>query len=156
VSKAWNVPGLKSAVLIAQDATKQVVDNLAGYERLRASVPGVAVATALWTDDGGWLDAVRSYLDRTRDRLQDWVAERPQLRWHRSQAGYLAWLDVREAGLGADAAAVLLDKARVRVNPGTDFAPPESTAGRGFVRFNHATSLPLLDEMLARLGAVLG
>ncbi|MGP4015077.1 MalY/PatB family protein [Saccharopolyspora sp. 5N708] len=153
VSKGWNVPGLKSAVLVCQEATKHILDTMSPHEKKHASVPGIAVATALWRDDGGWLTAVRSYLDRTRDRLRAWVDEHPQVRWHRGQAGYLAWLDIRE--LGPNPAEVLLREARVRVVPGTDFAPLGSAAGRGFVRFNHATSLPLLDEMLARLGSVL-
>jgi cystathionine beta-lyase len=153
VSKGWNVPGLKSAVLVCQEHTKHVVATIPPYEAMRAAVPGIAVATALWRDDGGWLTAVRSYLDRTRDRLQAWVDEHSQVRWHRGEAGYLAWLDVRD--LGPDPAELLLRKARVRVNAGTHYAPPGSTAGRGFVRFNHATSLPLLDELLARLGSVL-
>ncbi|KAA5827044.1 aminotransferase class I/II-fold pyridoxal phosphate-dependent enzyme [Saccharopolyspora hirsuta] len=153
VSKAWNVPGLKSAVLVCQESTKHVLDAMAPYEAMRASVPGIAVATALWRDDGGWLPAVRSYLDRTRDALQAWVEQHEQVRWHRNEAGYLAWLDLR--GLGPDPAEVLRQEARVLVNPGTNFAPPGSAAGRGFVRFNHATSLPLLAELLARIGSVL-
>lgn len=32
--------------------------------------------------------------------------------------------------------------------------PARLDAGRGFIRLNHATSLPLLDELLARLGSV--
>ncbi|WP_010310383.1 MalY/PatB family protein [Saccharopolyspora spinosa] len=151
-SKAWNVPGLKSAVLACQESTRHVLDTIPPYEAMRASVPGLAVATALWRDDGGWLTAVRSYLDRTRRRLQVWADERSQVRLHCGQAGFLAWLDVRE--LGPDPADVLLHEARVRVNAGTRCAPPGSTAGRGFIRFNHATSLPLLDELLARLGSV--
>ncbi|GAA4858388.1 aminotransferase class I/II-fold pyridoxal phosphate-dependent enzyme [Saccharopolyspora rosea] len=154
-SKAWNIPGLKSAVLLGEEATRHVVDGLPPYER-RASVPGLAAAAALWRDDGGWLASVRAYLDRTRDRLRTWVADRPDVRWHPGQAGYLAWLDLRATGLGADPAGILLEKARVRVNPGTDFAPPDSAVGRGFVRFNHATSLPLLDEILTRLDRALG
>ncbi|WP_246869107.1 MalY/PatB family protein [Saccharopolyspora sp. ASAGF58] len=152
VSKAWNVPGLKSAVLVGQESTRHVVETIPPYEAMRASVPGLAVATALWRDDGGWLAAVRSYLDRTRDRLQAWADDRPQIRVHRGQAGFLAWLDF--SVLGPEPADVLLREARVRVNAGTRCAPPGSTAGRGFIRVNHATSLPLLDELLARLGSV--
>lgn len=96
---------------------------------------------------------MRSYLDRTRDALQAWVERHEQVRWHRSQAGFLAWLELR--GVGSNPAEVLHRKARVMVSPGTNFAPPGSVAGRGFVRFNHATSLPLLAEMIARVGSAL-
>ncbi|MEV6229822.1 aminotransferase class I/II-fold pyridoxal phosphate-dependent enzyme [Saccharopolyspora shandongensis] len=151
-SKGWNIAGLKSAVLVCQESTKHLLDTIPPHEKMRASTAGLAVATALWRDDGGWLTAVRSYLDRTRDRLQEWAGERSRVRVHRGQAGFLAWLDVRE--LGPEPAEVLLRDARVRVNAGTNYAPPGSTAGRGFVRLNHATSLPLLDELLARVGSV--
>src|SRR5207253_11285080 len=101
VSKAWNVPGLKSAILVAQPETAHVVHRQPIYESFRPSVPGVAAATALWADDGGWLDAMNAYLDRTRRVLRDWVDGRPDVRWHDNQAGYLAWLDRPAAGRGA-------------------------------------------------------
>jgi cysteine-S-conjugate beta-lyase len=64
--------------------------------------------------------------------------------------GYLAWLEVRD--LGPDPANLLLREALGKRR--NELAPPGSAAGLGFVRFNHATSLPLLDERLARLGSV--
>lgn len=155
VSKGWNVPGLKCAVLVDQRSTPTVVEALPLHETLRASVPGMAAATALWCDDGGWLDAVRTYLDRTREALSAWARARPGVRWHVGAAGYLAWLDLREAGLGPDPAEALLTEARVKVNPGADFAPGDSLVGAGFVRLNHATSLPLLAAVLDRIDVVL-
>lgn len=155
VSKAWNVPGLKCALLAAQPGTAGVAAGVPERERIRASVPGIAVSIAAWTDDGGWLDAVRGYLDRTRDLVTDWVAGQPTVRWCRGGAGYLAWLDLRAAGLGDDPAVVLLDRGRVALSRGPTFASPGAGTGDGFARLNHATSLPILAEILARLSAVL-
>lgn len=149
-SKGWNVPGLKCALLCAQPATAHVADAVPEYERVRPSVPGVAASLAAWTDDGGWLDAVRSYLDRTRGEVAEWVARTPGVGVHPGQAGYLAWLDLRETGLGDDPAAVLLDRVRVAVNPGHAFALP-ADQGHGRIRLNHATMLPLLRTILARI-----
>lgn len=154
VSKAWNVPGLKSAILVAQPETAHVVHRQPIYESFRPSVPGVAAATALWTDDGGWLDAANAYLDSTRRVLRDWVDSRQDVRWHDTEAGYLAWLDLRATALGDDPAEVLLARARVRVSPGSGFAPG-TDLGAGFVRFNHATSIPILRQILSRLDAAL-
>jgi cystathionine beta-lyase len=39
ISKGWNVPGLKCALLQAQPSTARVIDAVPQYERLRASVP---------------------------------------------------------------------------------------------------------------------
>ncbi|HEY2765430.1 MAG TPA: aminotransferase class I/II-fold pyridoxal phosphate-dependent enzyme [Pseudonocardiaceae bacterium] len=150
ISKGWNVPGLKCALLQAQPATAHVVGAVPAYERLRPSVPGVAAGIAAWTDDGGWLDAVRVHLDRTRAELADWIGRRPGIRAHPGQAGYLAWLDLRDTGLGDDPAAALLGRGRLAVSPGHDFARP-AEQGLGRVRLNHGTSLPLLREALRRI-----
>ena len=150
ISKGWNVPGLKCALLQAQPGTAQVTDAVPQYERLRASAPGVAASIAAWTDDGGWIDQVRSQLDLTRAELASWVRRTPGVRAHPAHAGYLAWLDLREAGLGDDPAQVLFDRGRLAVNPGRDYALP-AEQGHGRIRLNHGTALPLLREALRRI-----
>jgi cystathionine beta-lyase len=150
ISKGWNVPGLKCALLQAQPGTVRVVDAVPQYERLRASVPGVAASIAAWVDDGGWLDELRLHLDRTRAELAAWVRRMPGVRAHPGMAGYLAWLDLRDAGLGDDPARLLLERGRLAVSPGHDFALP-ADQGIGRIRLNHGTSLPLLREALDRI-----
>jgi cystathionine beta-lyase len=150
ISKGWNVPGLKCALLQAQPATAQVTASVPQYERLRPSVPGVAASVAAWTDDGGWLDELRVHLDQTRTELAGWIRRTPGVRAHPGQAGYLAWLDLREADLGDDPAAVLLERGRLAVSPGHTFALP-AEQGNGRIRLNHGTSLPLLREALRRI-----
>ncbi|MGH3908198.1 MAG: MalY/PatB family protein [Pseudonocardiaceae bacterium] len=154
ISKGWNVPGLKCALLQAQQATAHVVAAIPAYERLRPSVQGVAASIAAWTDDGGWLDALRVHLDRTRVELADWVGRTPGVRAHPGQAGYLAWLDLRDTGLGDDPAAALLAQGRLAVSPGHDFARP-AEQGSGWIRLNHGTSLELLREALRRIEATI-
>jgi cystathionine beta-lyase len=155
VSKGWNVPGLKCALLQAQPATAHVTAAVPEYERLRASVPGVAASIAAWTDDGGWLDGLRIHLDRTRVDLADWVGRTPGVLAHPGQAGYLAWLDLRGTGLGDDPAAALLDRGRLAVSSGHPFALP-AEQGNGRVRLNHGTSLVLLREALRRIDRTIG
>jgi len=155
ISKGWNVPGLKCALLVAGPATARVAAAVPERERVRVSVPGTAASIAAWTDDGGWLDAVRAYLDRTRAELASWAGRHPEVRTHPGQASYLAWLDLRDTALGEDPAAVLLDRGRVALNPGHTFTRP-AAEGYGCVRLNHGTSLPLLREILARIDRVLG
>lgn len=154
ISKGWNVPGLKCALLQAQPATAQVTASVPRYERVRVSVPGVAASIAAWTDDGGWIDELRVHLDRTRAELSHWVRRTPGVRAHPGQAGYLAWLDLRDAGLGDDPAAALLDRGRLAVSPGRDFALPVEQ-GNGRIRLNHGTSLPLLREALRRIDSTI-
>lgn len=150
ISKGWNVPGLKCALLQAQPQTARVTAAVPRYERLRPSVPGVAASIAAWTDDGGWMTALRAHLDRTRAELAGWVRCTPGVRAHPGQAGYLAWLDLRETGLGEDPAAALLERGRLAVVSGHGFALP-AEQGSGRVRLNHGTSMPLLRDALRRV-----
>jgi cystathionine beta-lyase len=154
ISKGWNVPGLKCALLQAQPATAQVTAAVPQYERVRASTLGVAASIAAWTDDGGWIEELRVHLDRTRAELSHWVRHSPGVRAHPGQAGYLAWLDLRDTGLGDDPAAVLLDRGRLAVSPGHHFALPVEQ-GNGRIRLNHGTSLPLLREALRRIDSTI-
>jgi cysteine-S-conjugate beta-lyase len=155
ISKGWNVPGLKCALVQAQPATAQVTAAVPRYERLRASMPGVAASIAAWTDDGGWIDELRVHLDRTRTELSNWIRHTSSVQAHPGQAGYLAWLNLRNAGLGDDPAVALLDRGRLAVSAGRDFALP-AEQGNGRIRLNHGTSLPLLREALRRIDRTIG
>lgn len=150
ISKGWNVAGLKCGLVQCEPQTALVAEGVGDRDRARASAPGVAASIAAWTDDEGWLDSTRAYLDRTRAQLAGWVARTPGVIAHPGQAGYLAWLDLSGTGLGADPAEVLLERGRVAVNPGHTFAMP-AEQGVGRVRINHATSSALLAEVLGRI-----
>jgi len=58
-------------------------------------------------------------------------------------AGYPAWIDLRELGLGDDPATALLERTGVALTHG----PP----GRGHARLNFATSEAILREAVTRL-----
>ena len=62
------------------------------------------------------------------------AARVPEARLVTPDAGYLIWLDLRDAGLGDDPAAVLREEGRVAFNSGPTFG----TGGAGFVRVNVA------------------
>jgi cystathionine beta-lyase len=67
----------------------------------------------------------------------------------RPDAGYLAWLDFRDAGLGDDPAAVLIEEGRVALNSGLAFGEP----GRGFARINLACNPSTVIEAVRRIAA---
>ncbi len=67
------------------------------------------------------------------------------------EAGYLAWLDCRELGLGDDPALAFLERGRVALSPGPTFG----AAGNGFARLNFGTSGALLEEAVRRMAAAL-
>lgn len=153
-SKAFNLAGFKAALAVpGPDA----VDDLA---RLGSpAVHGIShVASiahqAAFRDGGPWLDEVLDALGANVRLLGALLAERlPSVRWAPGDGTYLAWLDLRGAGLpeGVEPAAFLLERARVATVPGPEFG----AEGAGFVRFNLGASPTLLADAVDRIATVL-
>jgi cystathionine beta-lyase len=92
-------------------------------------------------------------LDRNRTLLVELLQERlPATRYALPQAGYLAWIDCKDLGLGADPAKAFLTRGRVALSPGPTFG----TGGDGFARINLATTRTLLEEAVRRMAAAVG
>lgn len=148
-SKGWSLAGVKAALL---QAGPQAADELAQLPEIvghGASHLGVLAHTAAFADGSLWLDAVLAGLDRNVEVLTELLAAHlPEVRWRPGAATYLAWLDVRELGLGARPAAALLEH-DVALSEGADFGP----AGAGHVRLNLATSPAMLADAVARIAA---
>jgi cystathionine beta-lyase len=134
-SKAFNLPGLKCAQLVlSNDADAERYEQVAGLVAHGAAGFGVAANTAAYTQGGPWLDGVLEYLDASRTRVGELLAERlPQVGYRAPEGSYIAWLDVRALDLGD--------------------APAE---GRGFVRLILATPQPVLEEIVDRLARAFG
>lgn len=151
-SKAFNLAGLKAALLVAGD--EQVQQRLAALPpevAMRAGHLGVLAGTAAYEDGDVWLDALLGHLDRNRSRLADLLAEQlPALRWQPPQASYLAWLDCR--AVSEQAAAVFLERGRVALVDGTEYDPH---AGAGWARLNFGTPGPVLDEAVRRMAVAI-
>lgn len=153
-SKAYNLAGLKCALLVtAADATTAVVEALPMEVEWRTGYFGVlASRAALEADSDVWLDAVRARLDLNRRYIAELAARLlPGARYTIPDAGYLAWIDVTALGWGEDPAPLVLEKARVAVNPGPSFGPE----GTGHIRVNFATSPEIIREAFERMAAAL-
>jgi cystathionine beta-lyase len=148
-SKAFNLAGLKCAALVVADGDMLALAEKVPMEvRYRTGLLGVLAGIAAFRDGGPWLDDLLYYLDGSRRLLSDLLAERlPDVRYEPPQASYLAWLDLRAYDLGADPAAVLLERGRVALSAGPDFGRP----GRGFARLNLGTSRAMLTETVDRM-----
>lgn len=151
-SKAWNIPGLKTAVVVAGDeARHQALVDLPVRTRMGASILGMHANIAAWTEGQPWLDDVVGYLDGVRHHLADLLADAlPQVGYAVPDATYLAWLDVRPTRV-TDPAERLLERGRVSVSDGATFGEP----GNGWVRLNFATSRALVEEQVRRLAVAL-
>jgi cystathionine beta-lyase len=151
-SKAFNLAGLKTALLVtAPGAAREAVAALPDRAN-RAGLLGVVAAQAAFADGDAYLDALLARLDDNRALLGERLAaELPAVRWTPPGATYLAWLDLRELGLGDDPAAVLRERGRVALSPGRDYGAP----GAGWARLNFGTSPELVAEIVRRMASAL-
>jgi cystathionine beta-lyase len=151
-SKAFNLAGLKTALLVtASDAAQAVVRRLPPLSD-RVGLFGVIAGEAAFADGDEWLDAVRRQLLENRSLLRERLqAELPAVRWTPPDASFLAWLDCRALGLGDDPAATFLARGRIALSPGLDYG----REGAGFVRLNFGTSPEHVADAVRRLAAAL-
>jgi cystathionine beta-lyase len=151
-SKAWNVPGLKCAFIVAgSDAMQETLEQgLPTHLSFHVGHFGVLANIAAFEHGGEWLDALNRHLERNRSALADLLAEHlPTVRYVPPQAGYLAWLDCRDLELGDDPAKAFLERGRVALSEGPLFG----TEGRGHARLNFGTSSALLEKAVRRMAA---
>lgn len=148
-SKAWNLPGLKCAQVIAVDPAMQAIVRGLGEDfSFRVGHHGVLASIAAYRDGGEWLDALLAALDANRGLFRRLLRDMiPGASLEPAEAGYLAWVDCRSLGLGDDPAAWFLDRGRVALRAGRDFG----TGGDGFVRVTTGTSPALLEEIVGRM-----
>ena len=151
-SKAFNVAGLKAALLVtASDRAREAMARLPPLDE-RAGLLGVIAAEAAFRDGDRWLDAVLAQLDANRALLGERLAaELPGVAWTPPESTYLAWLDCRGLGLGDDPARVFLERGRVALSRGLDYG----VSGAGFVRLNFGTSPELVADAVSRIAAAL-
>ncbi len=149
-SKTFNLPGLNFAFAVVEDEALRRRFQAPGAGLM--PMPGcfaVAAAEAAYREGDAWLGELLEYLRGNRELLEAFVAERlPRLRLTHVEATYLAWFDVRGAGL-ADAARACLHQG-LALSAGADFGDP------GYLRLNFACTRATLQEALRRLAAALG
>jgi cystathionine beta-lyase len=148
-SKAFTIAGLHCAIAhVGHAGIEDAYKNLPRHFLGAVGSPGAAATLAAWTEGEPWLAEVREHLTRQRDHLAARLsAELPAVRFDVPDATYLAWLDMRELGLGDDPAKAILERGRVALSAGKDFGQ----AGAGFARLNFATSREILDEIVDRI-----
>jgi cystathionine beta-lyase len=147
-SKAFNTAGLKCAQLVVPSAADRARLDAEPMSRNDSWSPlGVVAARAAYDLGDPWLASLVERLDQQRALLADLLAAHvPEVRMRPLEATYLAWLDASAYGHD-DAAAVALDRGRVKVSPGDSYAPGTT----GHVRLNIATSPDRLVEIVERL-----
>lgn len=147
-SKAFNVAGLGCAQIVTASPTAADLVARLPVGATHCGHLGAIATVSAYREGGPWLDDVLAVLDHNRRLLAELLAERlPQVGYAPPAAGYLAWLDLRELGLGADPAEPILVRAKLALSPGPSFGPQ----GAGFARLNFGTSPELLTAAVVRL-----
>jgi cysteine-S-conjugate beta-lyase len=152
-SKTFNLAGLQCAQMVtASERAAAVVEGLPFLAKHGGHLGAIA-SIAAFREGDPWLDDVLAVLDHNRTLLAELLAERlPEVDYRPPRAGYLAWLDLRELGLGEDPAEPILERGGLALNPGPTFGPQ----GAGFARLNIGTTPALVDEAVARIARTVG
>jgi cystathionine beta-lyase len=149
-TKGFNIPGLRCGVLHfgAPELHARFTDRLPARLLGQPSVVGVEATVAAWDEGQPWLDAVMAHLRQARDHVVATLAQEvPQIVCRAPEGTFLAWLDCSALGLETTAFRFFHDEAKVAFSAGETFDPE----ARQFVRFNFATSMPILDDILGRV-----
>jgi cysteine-S-conjugate beta-lyase len=148
-TKSFNIPGLRCAVIaFGSEELRGRFHKRIPYKLLgQCNIIGVDATVAAWTESQAWLDAVMAHLAKARELVrQVLAAEAPAVHFHAPEATYLAWLDCSRVKQSSTAFQFFLDHARIGFSAGESFDPDCAQ----FVRFNFATSMPILEEILDR------
>jgi len=151
-SKAWNLAGLKCAVMVTAGGRNQtIVGSMPDEVYWRTSLLGLKASVAAYREGGPWLEGIIASLDSSRRLLTTLLADHlPEVKYRMPEATYLAWLDFSALGWGDDPAAHILDHAKVALSNG----PPFGEQGRGFARVNLACAPDTLTEAITRLAKI--
>lgn len=152
-SKAFNLAGLQCAEIVTASAEATALVVGLPVSATHCGHLGAIGSIAAFREGSRWLDDVLAVLDHNRALLARLLAERlPEVGYEQPQGGYLAWLDLRELGLGPDPSEQILARGRLALSPGPQFGPQ----GTGFARLNIGTSPALVKEAVERLARAAG
>jgi cystathionine beta-lyase len=152
-SKGWNLAGTKCSVIVAADErANETLRRLPPEVACRSSILGLHASVAAFVDGRDWLDRAIAQFEANDRLLAQLVRDRlPGVRRTRPRAGYLAWLDFRDAGLGDDPSRRILFDARVALNNGASFGE----GGSGHARLNLACAPDTIREAVDRIARIL-
>lgn len=147
-SKAWNLAGVKCALLVTGGGRMQhLIATLPEEVGFRTSLLGLHASVAAFEHGSEWLAGAVAAVEESSALLQSLLAEHlPLVGYTPPSASYLAWLDFRATDWGDDPSLRALEGG-VALNPGPTFGEP----GIGFARLNLACGPDVLSEAIERL-----
>ena len=154
-SKSFNTAGLQIAnIICAQPEWRRRLDRAININEVCDVNPfGPVALIAAYNESEAWLDALNQYLWANYTALCDFLAKHlPQWKPYPLEGTYLPWIDITATGMTSQQYTdLLLQKARVWVNPGTMYGPQ---SGEGYIRLNIACPRARLMEALERISLI--
>ena len=148
-SKAFNIAGLLCANIFVpnKELFAQINHALEIHEVNGLNPFGLVAQVAAYNESEAWLDELNAHVYDNFCYLRDYLErDLPQLRVHETEGTYLAWMNIEELGMSAEAFCTdLAAKEHVLFNPS------EMYGAEHYVRINLATSREILAEALNRL-----
>ena len=151
-SKSFNIAGLQTAnIICAQPEWRRRLDRAININEVCDLNPfGPVALKAAYNESEDWIDELNQYLWGNYQTLCAFVSEHlPHWKVCRLEGTYLPWIDITSTGMSSQQYAdLILEKAKVWVNPGTMYGPQ---SGEGYIRLNIATQRSRLMEALERI-----
>ena len=143
-SKTFNLPGLGCAfaVISEKKLRRQFKKAMAGIVS-RPNVLGYAAAMAAFAECGDWHAALLDYLRGNLETVTRAIELMPPFSLAPVEATYLAWIDMRAAGLKNPT--MFFEEAGVGLQDGIEFG------SSGFARLNFGCPRSLLEKALHRM-----
>lgn len=155
-SKTFNMAGLATSYVIIPDKKiRQKFEHFLHILHLQSgNIFGNVALEAAYHHGMDWVNQQNEYLEANRDYLLAFFRTKmSKIKMTLTEATYLAWIDLREYGLGeSEMNRILINQAEIVLNKGSIYGKE----GSGFFRLNFACPRQVLEEALTRMESVLG
>jgi aspartate/methionine/tyrosine aminotransferase len=149
LTKAHGLGALRFGWMVASADLCADALRLNDYIAVNYPAPSAAVGLAALDRLDELRERAVATCESRRPIVERWVASRPDVRWHPSEVGAMAWLELGPVGDTASFVDGLLRRYDTLVVPGEFFEAP------GWVRLGFGIPIPDLEEGLARIGRAL-
>ena len=153
-TKAFNLAGLSGTawcVIPDDEKRERYLSTLRNAKLNEMSIPSLVATITAYTHEPQWLEALKRYLERNVEYLEDRFSNDPSahvIRVIRPEASFLVWLDCRALGLSQmELMKLFNDEAEVVVNNGASYG----TGGEGFIRLNIGCPRLIVEEAFHRI-----
>jgi cystathionine beta-lyase len=149
-SKTFNLAGLHiaNAFIPNPELKKLLKAEISRSGTSQLNTMGLAGCQAAYETGEQWLDALLAYLETNISLTKTFFQQKlPQLHLVEPEGTYLLWIDCQKMGSEQKINELIIQKARLWLDPGTMFGK----SGAGFQRLNMACPKTVLLEALERL-----